>query len=257
MELPNPSLPPAQAHTLVGPAPMPEPAPLVRPRPGARARMALLVLFALIGTGIWFGVRGDVSAETVMAQHAELIAWRDTHGIMAVAGFFAVTAFAALLSLPGIAVFTLAGGVLFGVMWGTLLVVAAATLGAMGLYLLARAGFGDGLMRRMERGRTAWLAEELRRNEIRALLFLRIAPVVPFLLANMLPALMGVRPMRYVVTTFFGLIPGTLAVAFAGYGLGEVAASGGASDLKLLAALFIGVPLVLVLLSFAPRLWRR
>ncbi len=257
MDLPNPNLPPPEAHTLVGPEPLREPAPLVRPRPGARARLALAVLFGLIGAGLWLAMRGDVSTETVMAKHAELISWRDRQGVVAVAGFFAVTAVAALLSLPGIAVFTLAGGVLFGVLWGTLLVVAAATLGAMGLYLLARAGFGDGMMRRLERGRAAWLAEELRRNEVRALLFLRIAPVVPFLLANMLPALMGVRPMRYAVTTFVGLIPGTLAVAFAGYGLGEVASSGGAPEMGLLAALLIGVPLVLVLLPFAPRLWRR
>ncbi len=257
MDLPNPHLPPPEAHTLVGPEPAPEPAPMVRPSPGARARIALVVMFGLIGAGIWLALRNDLSAETVMAKHAEMIVWRDSQGMVAVAGFFAVTALAALLSLPGIAVFTLAGGVLFGVLWGTLLVVAAATLGAMGLYLLARAGFGDGLMRRMEQGRTAWLAEELRRNEIRALLFLRIAPVVPFLLANMLPALLGVRPMRYAVTTFVGLIPGTLAVAFAGYGLGEVAKTGGASDLKLLAALLIGVPLILVLLPVAPRLWRR
>ena len=257
MDLPNPQLPPPDARALVGPEPLRDPPPLVRPRPGARARLALIVLFGLIGAGIWLAVREDLSPELVMAKHAELLDWRDSQGMVAVAGFFAVTAFAALLSLPGIAVFTLAGGVLFGVLWGTLLTVAAATLGAMGLYALARAGFGDGLLRRIERGRAAWLAEELRRNEVRALLFLRIAPVVPFLLANMLPALMGVRPVRYALTTFVGLIPGTLAVAFAGYGLGEVASSGGTPEIGLLAALIIGVPLVLVLMPLVPRLWRR
>lgn len=257
MDLPNPHLPPPQEPDLVGPAPMPAPAPLVHPRPGARARLAMALLFGLIAAGLWLAVREDLSPEMLMAKHSELLLWRDSQGVVAVMGFFAVTAVAALLSLPGIAVFTLAGGVLFGVIWGTLLVVAAATLGAMGLYLLARAGLGDGLMRRMEQGRAAWLAEELRRNEVKALLFLRIAPVVPFLVANMLPALMGVRPLRYALTTFVGLIPGTLAVAFAGYGLGEVAASGGTADAGLLAFLLIGVPLLLLMLSLIPRIWRR
>ena len=257
MDLPNPQIPPPEAHPPVGPAPGHAPAPLMPPRPGAGARLAMAVLFVLVAAGGLLALQGDLSSEAVMARHAELVLWRDSQGMVAVAGFFAVTALAALLSLPGIAVFTLAGGVLFGVLWGTLLVVAAATLGAMGLYLLARAGFGDGLMRRMQKGRAAWLAEELRRNEIKTLLVLRIAPVVPFLLANMLPALMGVRPLRYLLTTFVGLIPGTTAIALAGHGLGEVVASGGTPQAGPLAALFIGVPLLLLGLAFAGRLWRR
>ena len=261
MDLPNPHLPPPQAHPTVGPVsahdPTHGPAPLVQPRPAARARLAVAVLCALVAAGVWLALSGTLSPADLTARHAELLAWRDAQGLVAVAGFFAVTAAAALLSLPGIAVFTLAGGVLFGVLWGTLLVVAAATLGAMGLFLLARAGFGDGLLRRLERGRAAWLAEELRRNEVRALLVLRIAPVVPFLLANTLPALMGVRPGRYAATTFVGLIPGTAAVALAGQGLGEVAASGGTPAAGPVAFLMIGVPLVLLALPLAARLFRR
>ena len=227
------------------------------PPPSRGARLVAIGSFAaLVALGVGLALTGKLSPEVLAARHADLVIWRDAQGLLAVAGFFAVTALAALLSLPGIAVFTLAGGVLFGVLWGTLLVVAAATLGAMGLYLLARAGFGDGLWRRLERGRGGWLTEELRRNEVKALLLLRVAPVVPFLLANTLPALMGVRPARYALTTFFGLIPGTAAVALAGQGLGEVAASGGTVALFPLATLLIGVPLAFLAIALAARLLR-
>lgn len=213
-----------------------------------------VILLALGATLAW---RGDLSAENLAAQHATLVAWRDAQGLLAVAGFFVVTAVAALMALPGIAVFTLAGGLLFGVLWGTLLVTLAATLGAMGLFLLARAGLGDALWRRLERGRGGWLAAELRRNEVKALLLLRIAPVVPFMLASTLPALMGVRPGRYAATTFFGLLPGTTAVALAGHSIGEVAASGGTPNPMLWGMLLIGLPLLALGTALLGRLLRR
>lgn len=223
---------------------------------GGRA-LALGVFAALVAAGVWVALQGDLSTEALVARHADLLVWRDAQGSLAMVGFFAITAVAALVSLPGIAVFTLAGGVLFGVLWGTLLVVGAATVGAIGLFLLARAGFGTGLWSRLEAGRGGWLAEELRRNEIKALLLLRVAPVVPFVLANALPAVMGVRLGRYVATTFVGLIPGTAAVALAGQGLGEVAATGGQVDMTIMATLVIGVPMAFLVIALAARLLRR
>ena len=222
-----------------------------------RLRAALgLGLFLLAAALVWGSVGAELTPETLTQRHAELTDWRKAQGAFAVAGFFAATALAALVSLPGIAVFTLAAGLLFGAFWGTLIVAAAATLGATGLYALARAGFGDGLWRRLEAGRAAALAEELKRNEVSTLLFLRVAPVVPFLLANALPAVMGVRPGRYVLTTFVGLLPGTAALALAGRGIGELAASGGTPAPGTAGVLLIGVPLVLLGMLLSVRLWR-
>lgn len=232
-------------------------APLVLRAWGLGRALAVGLLLGLIATGIWVALRGDLSSDTLLARHAELEAWRDAQGGMAMLGFFGVTALAALISLPGIAVFTLAGGVLFGALWATVLTAGAATLGAIGLFLLARAGFGGGLLDRLEGGRAGWLADELRRNQIKTLLLLRVAPVVPFVMANTLPALMGVRLLPYVATTFVGLIPGTAAVAFAGHGLAEVAATGREPDLVLVSALVIGVPTAFLVLALAARLMRR
>lgn len=223
------------------------------PRPALLA----LVLLPLAAGALWWGLGERLTSAALAESQAALLEWRRAHGALAVVLFFVAVALAALVSLPGIAVFTLAGGLLFGALWGTLIVVVAATLGATGLYLLARAGIGDALWRRLEAGRGAALAAEMKRNEIKALLLLRIAPVVPFLLANTLPALMGVRPLRYATTTFVGLIPGTAAIALAGGSLSDLAAGGGEVQVGTLGALLIGVPLILLLSALAARLLRR
>ena len=232
---------------------MPPASPLRAPN---RALLAFALLL-LLAAAVWWRFGAELTPEALADSHAALTEWRQAQGARAVLGFFAATALAALVSLPGIAVFTLAGGLLFGALWGTLLVVAAATLGATGPYALARAGFGDGLWRRLEAGRAGPIADGLKQNEISTLLLLRMMPVVPFLLANTLPALMGVRLWRYVLTTFVGLIPGTTVLALAGRGLGDLAASGGSPAAGTLGAVIIGVPLVMVATALAVRLLRR
>lgn len=222
-----------------------------------RQRLAVCALGLALAAGAILALSGGLDPATLETRHAEMMAWRLAHGHVAVAGFFAATALAALVALPGIAVFTLAGGLLFGAVWGTLLVVAAATLGACGAYGLARAGFGDDLWRRLAAGRGASLATAFRRNEIAALLVLRLAPAVPFLIANILPALLGVRPVRYALTTFVGLLPGTAALALAGQALGDLAGTGSAPATGPLVALVFGVPLLALLPPVLARLLRR
>lgn len=221
-----------------------------------RALMALaLVLLAGLGAAWVFADR--LSLDALAEGQAALQAWRAAHGPRAAAGFFAATTLAALVSLPGIAVFTLAGGLLFGAVWGTLLTAGAATLGALVPFLLARAGVGETLWRRLEAGRAQSFALELKRNEVKALLILRLAPVVPFLVANVLPGLMGVTARRYLVTTFFGLLPGTAAIALAGGALAEIAASGGQPGAGPLALALTGPPLAILTILLAVHWLRR
>jgi uncharacterized membrane protein YdjX (TVP38/TMEM64 family) len=218
--------------------------------------LALTGFGLALAAGVALAFSGALTPEALQERHAELVAWRAAQGAGAMAGFFVATALAAFIALPGIAVFTLAGGLLFGVLWGTLLVTAAATLGALAAFALARAGFGDALWRRMAAGRAAGLVEGFRRNEIAALLLLRLAPAVPFLLANVLPALMGVRAGRYIVTTFAGLLPGSAALALAGQALGDLAGTGTAPPAGPIVALLIGVPLLAVAAPLVARVIR-
>jgi uncharacterized membrane protein YdjX (TVP38/TMEM64 family) len=134
--------------------------------------------------------------------------------------YVAVYAILVALSVPVGAVLTIAGGYLFGTWLGALSAVVGATLGATGIFLAARAGFG-GLAQRagpfvgkLEAGFSA--------DAFNYLLVLRLVPIFPFWLVNLVPALVGVRLRSYMLATFLGIIPGTFVYASLGGGLGEI-----------------------------------
>ena len=226
-------------------------------RRGVIALAALAALALAVG---WLG-RGWLSMDRLAEYHATLAGLRETHFAAVLAGFFGAYVLAALVAVPGIAVMSILGGYLFGGIMGAVIVVIAATLGATGLFLATRAGLGDRLTRRwgvrLGSGRTAGLAQSLRENEVQALLLWRLVPVVPFFVANAVPAALGVRTRNFVLTTAVGLFPGTLLFTAAGGGLAETLAAGGKPELSALAPLLLAVPAVIVGAVLAVRILRR
>jgi uncharacterized membrane protein YdjX (TVP38/TMEM64 family) len=227
---------------------------------GRHAPLAFAAL-ALTALGLaWVG-RDWLSIDRLAEYHAALAALRETHFAALLAGFFAAYVLAALVSVPGIAVLSVLGGYLFGGLGGAFVVVGAATIGATGLFLATRAGLGDRLMRRwgprMAEGRLGALGRGLRQNEVQALLLWRLVPVVPFFVANMVPALLGVRLRNYIFTTAAGIFPGTLLFTAAGGGLAETLAAGGRPELSSLAPLVLAVLPVMVAAILFVRIARR
>lgn len=224
------------------------------------APAALLTLLAL-ALGAALLTRGQLTMESLAQHHLNLVAWRESHLVAAVVGFVGVSVLAALLSVPGIALVTLAGGYLFGAIAGTALMVTGATVGATGLFLVTRAGLGRGRIERwqdrLQDSRLAGLVTGLRENELKTLFLLRLAPVVPFFLANTLPAAMGVGLRRYLLTTGLGILPGTAVIATVGDGLGEVLASGGTPGTGALAPFLITVPALVLAVVLVVQLLRR
>ena len=102
-----------------------------------------------------------------------------------------------------------------------------ATIGATLIFLFAKAIFGENALDRFG-APAAKLAEGIRRNAGPYLLVLRLVPLFPFFLVNLVPAFVGVKLLTYVLTTFFGIIPGTAVFSLAGAGLGSVLDQGGA-----------------------------
>jgi uncharacterized membrane protein YdjX (TVP38/TMEM64 family) len=114
--------------------------------------------------------------------------------------------------------------------------ITAATLGAAMIFLAARMGFGDRLAARMDSadGRIRQLKAQLDENQFSVLLMIRLVPAVPFFVANLLPAFVGMRLSTFVAATFLGIIPGGVVLTWVGVGLGEVFALGGTPDLGLI-----------------------
>ena len=125
------------------------------------------------------------------------------------------------LSLPGAIWLTVAAGFLFGAAMGAILAVLAATTGATLLFLATKTSLGDYLHAHAG----PWLAKVERGfadNQWSYLLMMRLFPAIPFFIANLVPAFLGVPLPVFVITTFIGIIPATVIFATIGAGLGSV-----------------------------------
>ena len=167
-----------------------------------------------------------LSFDALRENRAALLDWVDTYGVIAALVYMFIYAVAIAFSLPGGAVLTITGGFLFGSIWGTVCVVIAATAGATALFLIAKTSFGDALrakagpaLQRMQDG--------FQEGALSYLLVLRLVPLFPFFLVNLVPAFLGVSLRVYVLGTFIGIIPGTFVFATVGAGLGSVFDQGG------------------------------
>ena len=206
--------------------------------------IVLILCAAVIGA---IFLRDQLSFEALAENREALIAYRDAHILWASLGFVAVYILIVGLSLPGATIATLAGGFLFGMFPGAIYNILAASIGATCIFLAARAGFGATLAARLQGGSASRVQTALRNNQWSALLIMRLVPALPFVLANLLPAIVGVRLFPFAVTTFLGIIPGTLVFTSIGAGLGEVFARGARPDLGVI----FSAPVLLPLLGLA------
>lgn len=232
---------------------MPAPSP-----PSRLRRLWPLLLLALALALLWgSGAARLLSFEALSDHRAALAAWVAARPAAAAAAYVMVYALVVAVSLPGGVVMTLAGGLLFGAWLGTALTVAGATLGACALFLAARSALAP-----LVAGRAAGLVDRIRpgleRDGFFYLLTLRLIPAVPFWLANLAPALVGMPFGAFAAATFIGIIPGTAVFAGIGAGLGEVLVTGGRPDLGIVFSPPILLPLLgLAALSLLGAWWRK
>lgn len=200
---------------------------------------------------------GDLLSFQALADNREaLINWRDSNYTIAVAVFLLIYIGAVSFSVPGAVFLSLGAGFLFGLPVGTLMVVFAATTGATVIFLAAKTGLGDALHAKMMRngdGVIAKMEKGLRENEISYLFIMRLVPAVPFFVANLAPAFLGVKLRNYIIATFFGIMPGTMVFVWIGSGLGEVFARGETPNLGIIFEWqILGPMLALAVLSTLP-----
>lgn len=211
-------------------------------------RLPLLVLLVAAITGAIL-LRDHLSFDALATHRDTLIAFRDAHYVQASLAFVALYIAVVTFSLPGATVCTLAGGFLFGLFPGVLYNVTGATIGAVLVFLAARAGIGADVAQRIDAsgGAGARLMASLRDNEWSVLFLMRLVPAVPFFLANLIPAFVGVATHRFAITTFLGILPAAFVFTSVGAGLSDVFAAGGTPDLGVI----FTPPVLLPLLGLA------
>jgi uncharacterized membrane protein YdjX (TVP38/TMEM64 family) len=222
--------------SIVRPAdPQPTPAQVPTRRFSVGRLLPLAALAIVTVTIIAMGWHRELSLENLVRHRATIDAFIATHAAAAIGAFVLLYVAVVALSIPGAAILTIASGIVFGTVVGALAVIVGATIGATIIFLIARSALGDLLVRRA--GPLAEkLAEGFRADAFNYLLFLRLVPLFPFFLVNLVPALLGVRLATFVTATAIGIIPGTFAFAFFGAGLNSVIAAQEAAFKACLAA---------------------
>ena len=221
-----------------------------------RRSWPLLLILALLAASLAGGLHHQLGWTALAAHQAALRRMVAAAPALAAAAYLAAYALAVALSLPAGAVFTVGGGLLFGTLAGGALAVAAATTGAILLFLAARFALAPWLAARAE----PWLERirpGLQRDGFSYLLALRLIPAVPFWLANLVPALVGMRLGSFAGATLLGIMPASFVFAGIGNGLGDVLAAGRPPDLAAIWSPPVLLPLLgLAALALAPVGWR-
>lgn len=216
------------------------------------------VLLALVGIWAWRSGAVDNLSWSSLAEHqAALRTAVADDPWEAGAIYIGVFVASALLCLPVGAVLKVSAGALFGAWTGGALAAVGATLGAVLSFLVVREATNAALARRLEQ-LTARLRPRLERDGFAALLSLRLLPMTPFWVMNVVPALIGMRLRPYVLSSALGITPVSFAFASAGAGLNGVLASGRTLDSSILLSMDVVMPIgMLCMLSTAPFVLRR
>lgn len=236
------------------------PAARADPSPGSEAggggwnwkKAAILAVF-VGGVVAFFALGGHrwLDFATLKANRARLLSYTEQHYVMMVVavavGYTVLTA----LSLPEAVLLSLASGFLLGRWVGMAVVVVAATLGSTLAFLAARYLFADAARRKMG-PRLQRLSRGFEEDAFGYLLFLRLVPIFPFWLVNLVPAFTPVKPRTFMAATFIGIIPGSFVFCNLGRRLATLQNGRDLFDRETLVALAM-----LGLLALVPIAWKK
>ncbi len=209
------------AGGVVDPSAPKAPAPLFSMR-------RLWPVFVLIaGLAVFLALDGSkyFTLDSLRLHRNDLADYVAHHAVLMALCYLSAYAVMVAFSVPGGAIMTMTGGFLFGTALAGSLAVVGATVGATAVFLIAKTALGDPLrtragpaLQKMEAG--------FQENALSYLLILRLVPLFPFFLVNLVPAFLGVSLRDYVLATFFGIIPATFVFAQVGTGLDSILESG-------------------------------
>lgn len=210
-----------------------------------------IILAVAIGAFFYFDLGRFLSLSALKENRDSLLVFTEANFAAAVGIFIASYAIVTGLSLPGAVILTLAGGFLFGAVGATLFVNIGATTGATLAFLTARYLLRDTVEQKFGK----WLGpfqEGFSRNAFSYLLTLRLIPLFPFFVVNLVSGLTRVNVGTYVAATAMGIIPGSFVYAYAGRQLGTI------NSLKEIASpSVIGAFALLGLLALVPVVYKR
>ena len=197
--------------------------------------LLLLILGLVIGLFFVFDLGQYLNLQTFKAQQASIETFRAGRPLLAVAIYFVIYVLMAALSLPGAAFMTVAGGTVFGVLWGTLIVSFASSVGATVAFLMSRFLLRGWVKARFGQ-RLQAIDDGIKREGAFYLFALRLVPAFPFFLVNLLFGLTGMKVITFHWVSQIGMLTGTMVYVNAGTQLAKIESLSGIVSPGLLGA---------------------
>lgn len=185
-------------------------------------KIALIVLVALgVSAFFMFDLNQLLTLENIKASQAQFEQWRNTSPIFVSLAFLIIYTIVTALSMPGAAIMTLAAGALFGIIWGTIIVSFASTFGATLAFLASRYLFRDFIQQRFG-NQLQSINNGIQRDGNFYLFTLRLVPVFPFFLINLLMGLTLIPAKSFYWVSQVGMLVGTIIYVNAGTQLSQI-----------------------------------
>ncbi len=175
----------------------------------------LLVIVVAVGAFFAFGLDRYLTLDALKTSQEGFDAWYAAHPALVIGAFFAGYVAVTALSLPGAAIMTIAAGALFGLGVGTLIVSFASSIGATLAFLVSRFLLRDAVQRRFG-ARLATLNTGIEKDGAFYLFTLRLVPIFPFFVINLLMGLTPIKPLTFYWVSQVGMLAGTLVYVNAG-----------------------------------------
>jgi uncharacterized membrane protein YdjX (TVP38/TMEM64 family) len=199
-----------------------------------KAILVLVLLGAIVAYFV-FDLGQILSLENFKASQSEIVAAKDSNPILYIAGFFILYVAVTGLSIPGAAIMSLVAGALFGVIVGTIIVSFASTLGATLAFLSARFVLRDWVQGKFgERLRA--VDEGLEKDGAFYLFTLRLIPVFPFFVINLLMGLTRIKTRTFFWVSQLGMLPATIVFVNAGTQISRIESTSGLLSPTLIAS---------------------
>ena len=187
-----------------------------------KGRVAVILALAMLVVAfLWFDLGRYLNLEYLKARQADIDAFYHEHPVMVLAAYFAAYVAITGLSLPGATIMTLAGGAVFGLLWGTVVVSFASTLGATVAFVVSRYILRDGIQRRYG-DRLKTINAGVERDGGFYLFTMRLVPAFPFFVINLVMGLTPMRTLTFAWVSQIGMLPGTVVYVNAGTQLGRI-----------------------------------
>ena len=183
--------------------------------------LVALVAVALIAAFFIFDLGQYLSLDYLKSKHQSLLDFYAENRLLTILGFFATYVGVAALSLPGAAILTLAGGAIFGFFTGLVVVSFASTLGATLAFLFSRFMFRDAVQNKFG-SHLQTINKGVEEEGAFYLFTLRLIPVVPFFVVNLLMGLTKIKTLTFALVSQLGMLPGTAVFVNAGNQLAQI-----------------------------------